>query len=191
MESGELRKVQGLGVPRWGYSESQDCWMVAEGEVRARPCGSESPACLHPGPRLQPHVRPYFPLFIMFQLDRPFCSSNPRGLFLPLDFVFASSPPASLLFAQVDAFTAASLHSCVSSEAPASGLPWPPHPLSHQGKHYLYCHLYVTHRYQEVCFLFPGLGCPPLSNDLICFSTSDSQGFSQSLTHWRNETHVY
>lgn len=106
MESGELRKVQGLGVPRWGNNESQDCWMVAEGEVRVRPCGSEGPACVHPGPRLQPHLRPYSPLFIMFQLDRPFCSSNPRSLFLPLGFVFAMSSAASLLFAQVDAFTA-------------------------------------------------------------------------------------
>ena len=156
--------------------------MVAEGEVRVRPCGSEGPACLHPGPHLQPHLRPYSPLFMMFQLDRPFCSSNPRSLFLPLGFVFAMSPPASLLFAQVDAFTAASLHSNVSSEAPASGaFPDLLIPSPTKEKIPYICHLYVTDCYQEVCFLFTGLECPPLSNDLICFS--DSQGFSQSLTH--------
>ena len=166
MESGELRKVQGLGVPRWGNNESQDCWMVAEGEVRVRPCGSEGPACLHPGPHLQPHLRPYSPLFIMFQLDRPFCSSNPRSLFLPLGFVFAMSSAASLLFAQVDAFTAASLHSNVSSEAPASGafpdllIPSP----TKENIPYT-CHLYGTDCYQEVCFLFTGL------SDLLCQMT--------------------
>lgn len=100
-------------------------------------------------------------------------------------FVFAMSPPASLLSARVDAFTAASLHSNVSSEAPASGT-FPDLLLirspTKENIPYV-CHLYVTDCYQEVCFLFTGLGCPPLSNDLICFSASDSQGVSQSLTH--------
>ena len=139
------------------------------GEVRVRPCGSEGPACLHPGPRLQPHLRPYSPLFIMFQLDRPSVPQTHEAcswhwtLCLPRLHLLACFLPRSmhsqlLLFIPVwaqkhlpQAFTDLLIPSPTKESITRI------------------CHLYVTHHYQEVCFLFPGLGCPPLSNDDLLF----------------------
>lgn len=129
---------------------------------------------------------------------RPFCSSDPQSLFLPpgslclpsLHLVAHSSHRSMhlqlllfiLMWAQKRLLQGPSL----TSSSP------PP-----QGKHYLYlsslCHSPLPESFLFI-YLFTCLGYP-LSNvnsrDFICFSTSDSQGFSQSLAHWRNAIHVY
>ena len=143
MDAGEPRTAHGLRVPRWGYSESQDCWTVpAWGQGKAPWLGR---------PRLPQTLttssawsQTILSLFIMFQL----------GLSVPQTHE-ACSCHRALCVCHLSTWwptlhTGLCIYSCFSSfwcglkSTFLRGLPWLPHPLPHQGKHYLYlsslCH---------------------------------------------------
>lgn len=164
----------------------------AEGEVRVRPCGLWRPCLPPPWACLQPHLQTILSLFIMFQLDRLFCSSNPRAYSCHWALCVCHVPPASSAWPGSMHLQLFLSFQCEFRSTCLRDLPWPPpHPLSHQGKHLCLsslCHWLLPGSLLFVYWLRMSSSVKWLDL-LFCFWFTRCE--PESLTHWRNETHVY